>query len=229
MAWPATDFLCFLCSSRCGVGESMLRGVELLSKDFFDFPIASLPLVDFSCILTRGICYFYFFLSFRSFTQWLTSFDPNFLPSIWKSPALEKKSGLVILSSEMEQKVSKCDFHESLVSHIGLWAFVCKVLLATHLILPSSNKGLSFRFMHSSKLRIFLNILEKVYSAQLGKFCRNALDFAERVCVEFGGWWSCIVVSHSSSSSLLDPHWPPLALPALAGRASLTQNVLLVS
>ena len=141
MAWPATDFLCFLCSSRCGVGESMLRGVELLSKDFFDFPIASLPLVDFSCILTRGICYFYFFLSFRSFTQWLTSFDPNFLPSIWKSPALEKKSGLVILSSEMEQKVSKCDFHESLVSHIGLWAFVCKVLLATHWILPSSNKG----------------------------------------------------------------------------------------
>ena len=109
----------------------MLRGVELLSKDFFDFPIASLPLVDFSCILTRGICYFYFFLSFRSFTQWLTSFDPKFLPSNWKSPALEKKSGLVILSSEMEQKVSKCGFHES----------VCKVLLATHWILPSSNKG----------------------------------------------------------------------------------------
>ena len=107
------------------------------------------------------------FSSFRSFTQWLTSFDPKFLPSIWKSLALEKKSGLVILSSEMEQKVSKCDFHESLVSHIGLWASACKVLLATHWILPSSNKGLSFWLMHSSKLRIFQNILEKVNSAQL--------------------------------------------------------------
>ena len=107
LAWPATAFLCFLCSSRCGVGESMLRGVEMLSKDFFDFPIASLPLVDFSCTYKRGIYCFYFFPSFRSFTQRLTSFDPKFLPSIRKSPALEKKSGLVILSSEMEQKVSK--------------------------------------------------------------------------------------------------------------------------
>ena len=159
LAWPATDFLCFLCSSRCGVGESMLRGVELLSKDFFDFPIASLPLVDFSCTHTRGIYCFYFFLSFRSFTQWLTSFDPKFLPFIRKSPALEKKSGLVILSSEMEQKVSKCGFHEPLVSQIGLWASVCKVHLATHWILPSSNKGLSFRLMHSSKLRFFRNTL----------------------------------------------------------------------
>ena len=81
---------------------------------------------------TRGIYCFYFFLSFRSFTQRLTSFDPKFLPSIQKSPALEKKSGLVILSSEMEQKVSKCGFHEPLVSQIGLWASVCKVHLATH-------------------------------------------------------------------------------------------------
>ena len=218
MAWPATDFLCFLCSSRCGVGESMLRGVELLSKDFFDFPIASLPLVDFSCIHTRGICYFYFFLSFRSFTQWLTSFDPKFLPSIWKSPALEKKSVLVILSSEMEQKVSKCGFHES----------VCKVLLATHWILPSSNKGLSFRFMHSSKLRIFQNKFEKGIQLSSANFAATPWTWSGWVS-SLAGWWSCIVVSHSSSSSLLDPHWPPLALPALAGRASLTQNVLLVS
>ena len=155
LAWPATAFLCFLCSSRCGVGESMLRGVELLSKDFFDFPIASLPLVDFSCSHIRGIYCFYFFHSFRSFTH----FDPKFLLSIRKSPALEKKSGLVILSSEMEQKVPKCGFHEPLVSQIGLWASVFKVHLATHRILPSSNKGLSFRLMHSSKLRFFRNTL----------------------------------------------------------------------
>ena len=160
LTWPATDFLCFLCSSRCGVGESMLRGVELLSKDFFDFPIASLPLVGFSCTHTHGeYTTFTFFLSFRSFTQRLTSFDPKFVPSIRKSPALEKKSGLVILSSEMEQKVLKCGFHEPLVSQIGLWASVCKVLLATHWILPSSNEGLSFRLMHSSNLRIFRNTL----------------------------------------------------------------------
>ena len=160
LAWPATAFLCFLCSSRCGVGESMLRGVELLSKDFFDFPIASLPLVDFSCSHIRGIYCFYFFLSFRSSTQRLTSFDPKFLPSIRKSPALEKKSGLVILSSEMEQKVPKCGFHEPLVSQIGLWASVFKVHLATHRILPSSNKGLSFRLMHSSSC-VFFGTLSK--------------------------------------------------------------------
>ena len=52
--------------------------------------------------------------------------------------------------------------------------------------------------MLSSKLRIFQNILEKVNSSQLGKFCRNALDFAERVCVEFGG----VVVVHSSLAQL---------------------------
>ena len=48
--------------------------------------------------------------------------------------------------------------------------------------------------MHSSKLRIFQNRLEKVNSAQLGKFCRNALNSVEPVSGEFGG----VVVVHSS-------------------------------
>ena len=52
--------------------------------------------------------------------------------------------------------------------------------------------------MHSSKMRIFQNIFEKVISSQLGKFCHNALDIAQRVCVEFGG----VVVVHSSLAQL---------------------------
>ena len=52
--------------------------------------------------------------------------------------------------------------------------------------------------MHSSKLRIFQNILEKVNSAQLGKFCRN--------CPGLCGAGVCrvwrVVVVHSSLAQL---------------------------